>query len=88
MRTTITIDDKLFHRLEGVAESSNISFKEALNATIESGLKVSGLGEEKTAPFIVKVVKSRLRPGFDEGHLNAYLDELDATFFAAEGERA
>jgi hypothetical protein len=88
MRTTITIDDKLFHRLEGVAESSNTSFKEALNTAIESGLKVCGLGEEETAPFTVKVVKSLLRPGLDEGHLNTYLDDLDATFFAAEGDRA
>jgi hypothetical protein len=84
MRTTITLEDGLFYRLEAVAERSHRSFKEVLNETIKAGLSLKSDEDEASPPFSVKAFDSRVKAGIDEGRLNAYLDDLEAESFVAE----
>jgi len=87
MRTTVTLEDSLFHRLEMVAEHSHSSFKDVLNETIKAGLSLTCGEADEQPPFSVRPVDSRIKAGIDEGRLNALLDELDAGDFVAEQGR-
>lgn len=87
MRTTITLDDKLFHRLEMVAERSHSSFKKVVNETLQAGLSLTGCVGEPGPPFEVRPTRSRIRSGIDEGRLNALLDESEADDFSAKEHR-
>ena len=83
MRTTITLDDSLFHRLETVAERTHRSFKDVLNETIKAGLSLTNSVLDGQPPFSVQAVDTRIKAGIDEGRLNAYVDDLDVEAFVA-----
>jgi hypothetical protein len=84
MRTTITLDDQLYSRLEALARRSHRSVKDMLNDTLKIGLSFSGVKGEDQVPFTVSVVNSSLQAGIDQGHLNSCLDDLDSAAFTPE----
>ena len=77
MRTTLTLDDDLAHKLKALARFQSRPFKEVVNATLRRGL--TGQGKEAAAaPYRVETFRSGLRPGVDPLRLNQLVDELEA----------
>jgi hypothetical protein len=61
VRTTVTLDDDLAAKVRGLAQERGISFKDALNTALRSGLSGSVAGR----PYRVEPRPMRLRPGID-----------------------
>ncbi|MDA0345858.1 MAG: hypothetical protein O3C43_01030 [Verrucomicrobia bacterium] len=76
MRTTLTIDDDLAHKLKLAASRQQKSFKEVVNQTLKKGL---GSSSEKANRGRVKLKTQALsyHKGVDEVRLKDLLDELD-----------
>jgi len=85
MRTTVTLDDEVFYRLEAIAQRTHHSFKDVLNDALMIGLHVKGSEEDSAPPFSVVPVKSGIKVAMDEVEVNAYLEELDGDDFLIEG---
>lgn len=62
MRTTITLDPDVAVKLKRLAGERGISFKEALNSTVRSGLRRE---EAPARPYRVPSRRLGLRPGVD-----------------------
>ena len=81
MRTTVTLDPDVEQLLRDDMQRRRLSFKEALNQAIRSGLSnATGPGADET-PFIVRARGMGLRAGLDSGRLNQIADELEAEGF-------
>ena len=62
MRTTVTLDEDVAVALQQLARDRGVSFKEALNTSVRSGLaRASGVA----APYRVPARSLGLRPGVD-----------------------
>lgn len=66
MRTTVTLDPDLAHKLRAVAHERGISFKDALNGALRRGLADSP--ERGSRPYRLPVRPLGLRPGVDLEH--------------------
>ncbi|MFW6360811.1 MAG: DUF2191 domain-containing protein [Spirochaetota bacterium] len=77
MRTTLTIEDFLFEKLNEKAHREKKSFKQVVNETIYRGLMVA---ESPTgaADFTVEPHSCGRKAGIDYGKLNQLSDELEA----------
>lgn len=76
MRTTLTIDDDLAHRLRATAARERKSFKEAVNQALRRGL--ASPHRRKSGPRIkLKVRGLKYRKGVDEVRIKDLLDEAD-----------
>lgn len=62
MRTTVTLDPDLVAKLKRVAHERGISFKEALNGALRTGL---GEHVVPARPYRVRPRRLGLRPGVD-----------------------
>jgi hypothetical protein len=75
MRTTITLDEDTAAGLRRVMRERDITFKEAVNATLRAGL---GTAREAARPYAQPVFSLGVRPGIDLDHalrLAAALDD-------------
>lgn len=77
MRTTLTIDDDLAGLLKRRAKETGVSFKEAVNRAIRSGLgeaavKTKGKSVPRVIPFSLG-----FKPGIDTNKLGKLADELE-----------
>lgn len=77
MRTTLTLDDDLAHRLRDLAHKKRISFKEALNTTLRRGLTAQQAAGRRGTAFRVDTFRSNFRPGVDPLRLNQLSDEVE-----------
>jgi hypothetical protein len=80
MRTTVTLDPDVEQLLRDQMQRRRLSFKEALNQAIRTGLSNTPAGAEET-PFVVHAQRMGLRAGLDAGRLNQMADELEAEGF-------
>lgn len=80
MRTTVTLDADVEQLLQDQMQRRRLSFKEALNQAIRTGLSNTPAGVEET-PFVVRARRLGLRAGLDAGRLNQMADELEAEAF-------
>lgn len=79
MRTTITLDDDVAARLEGVMEQRRQTLKAAVNEALRAGLDVLDTRQRAPAPY-------RIRP-FNLGRsLVGSLDNVEEVLSRAEGE--
>lgn len=62
VRTTVTLDEDVAAALQAVARERGLSFKEALNTAVRSGLSRPG---EERSPYRVPARALGLRPGID-----------------------
>ena len=81
MRTTVTLDPDVEQMLRDAMQRRRLSFKEALNQAIRTGLShAAGAGADETR-FVVHSRRMGLRAGLDAGRLNQMADELEAASF-------
>ncbi len=81
MRTTVTLDPDVEQLLQDAMHRRRLSFKEALNQAIRTGLSQgAGVSADET-PFVVHAQRMGLRAGLDAGRLNQMADELEAEGF-------
>jgi hypothetical protein len=86
MRTTLTVDEELFHMIREEAARTKRSFREVLNARLRQGFSVSGTKRPKfkVEPFDT----GGLVPGVDGEKLNQLFDTLEAErFIGGRGDR-
>ena len=81
MRTTVTLDPDVEQLLRDAMQRRRLSFKDALNQAIRSGLSRSNDTKAVEAPFVVRARQMGLRAGIDAGRLNQVADELEAEAF-------
>jgi hypothetical protein len=81
MRTTVTLDADVEQLLRDSMQRRRLSFKEALNQAIRSGLLNAGARGSDDVPFVVRTRSMGLRAGLDSGRLNQMADELEAESF-------
>ncbi|MDY7030140.1 MAG: DUF2191 domain-containing protein [Spirochaetota bacterium] len=77
MRTTLTIEDFIFERLNEKAHRERKSFKQVVNETLSRGLLISD-SPSQPEHFSVKVHACGRREGIDYGKLNQLSDEIEA----------
>jgi hypothetical protein len=77
MRTTLTLDPDVAHRLELEMKRSNDGLKAVVNRALRIGL---GMSDKPTRPRPFRVVPHdfRFRPGIDLDRLNQLADELES----------
>ena len=76
MRTTLTIDDVIIHRLKDRAAKEGVTFKELVNQALRLGLA------QKETPhppksFRVKAHRLGMKPGFSRLSMNQLYDQLE-----------
>jgi hypothetical protein len=82
MRTTLTLDDDLAGLLKQRAKELGVSFKEAVNRTLRTGLgDAASAGRRRPAPKTVPH-SFGFSPGVDLDKLGQLADELAAEAFA------
>jgi len=83
MRTTVTLDEDVFERLQGLSHKLRKPFRTVLNDAVRKGLGQSNRSPKQT-PFRVVAHDGRLRPGFDERRFNQLADEMEAEAVASK----
>lgn len=79
VRTTLSLEPDVAHRLKQMTASGKKSFKEVVNESLRLGL---GLKKAQRHPrFRVEPHSSPYRPGVDRTKLNQLVDELEAQEF-------
>lgn len=81
MRTTVTIDPDVEQLLRDAMQRRRLSFKEALNQAIRTGLSRGTEPNAEEPSFVVCARPMGLRAGLDAGRLNQMADELEAEHF-------
>jgi hypothetical protein len=81
MRTTVTLDPDVQQLLRDAMQRRRLSFKEALNQAIRSGLSRATNPSDDETSFVVRAQRMGLRAGIDAGRLNQMTDELEAESF-------
>jgi hypothetical protein len=77
MRTTLTIEDFIFERLNEKAHRERKSFKQVVNETLSRGLLISD-SPSQPEHFSVQAHACGRREGIDYGKLNQLSDEIEA----------
>jgi len=77
MRTTLTIEDFIFEKLNEKAHREKKSFKQVVNETLSRGLLISD-APSQSGNFSVQAHACGRREGIDYGKLNQLSDELEA----------
>ncbi len=86
MRTTVTLDDDLFHLLEQLARKGDAPLKQVLNAALRRGLGAAS-PQPPLKPYRAQTFDCALLPGADPLHFNRLLDDLDTEDFVRETRR-
>ena len=76
MRTTLTIDDDIAHKLKSVAARQQKSFKEVVNQALKKGLSTSSK-QSSTQRIKLKTQSLTYHKGVDEVRIKDLLDEID-----------
>jgi hypothetical protein len=76
MRTTLTIDEDVAHRLGEMTRLTGASFKQVVNDTLRAGLQ--GKPAPSLPPFRVTAKAAGFRGGVDILRLNQLNDELES----------
>ena len=76
MRTTLTLDDDVYRKLESETRRTGRSFKEVVNEHLRKSL-AAGKAETRRAPFRVNARPMGIQPGVDLSNIEQLLDELD-----------
>lgn len=75
MRTTLTLDDDVADMLRRVVKQRGVSFKEAVNSALRSGLSA---GEQPRArPYRITPRSLGVRPGVDLDRANRLAADLE-----------
>jgi len=76
MRTTLTLDADVAHRVEGEVRRTGKAMKVVVNEALRAGL---GLLSKPAAskPFEVRAYSLRFKPGIDLDRVNQLVDELE-----------
>ncbi len=82
MRTTLTLDDDLFHELRELARRTDTPFKQVVNAVLRSGLGNHVKPSPELPRFRVEAKPCGFRAGIDVLRLNQLNDELEVEDFA------
>ena len=77
MRTTLTLDEDVYRKLESESRRTGRSFKEVVNDHLRRSFAVSKESKQKP-PFRVKARDMGLRPGVDLSNIQELLDQLDS----------
>ncbi len=73
MRTTLTLDDDVAAKLKAIVRERGISFKEAVNAALRTGLGQGRPGK----PYRQQTYSLGLRPGLDLDRARGLADALE-----------
>jgi hypothetical protein len=73
MRTTVTLDPDVAAKLKQVARQRGVSFKEALNASVRSGLRSA----ESPQPYRVPTRRLGVKPGVNLDHALRIAAEME-----------
>ncbi len=76
MRSTVDIHDSLDQILRERAKELGITYKDALNRVVASGLHALDEASSRK-PYRVRAKACGFRPGVDSAHLNRIADELN-----------
>ena len=76
MRTTLTLDDDVYRKLESETRRTGRSFKELVNEHLRKSL-VASKPQARRNPFRVNARPMGIRPGIDLSNIEQLLDELD-----------
>jgi Ribbon-helix-helix protein, copG family len=76
VRTTLTLDDDVYHRLESETRRTGRSFKEIVNEHLRRSL-AAGRRDTQRPHFRVDAREMGLRPGVDLSSIEQLLDQLD-----------
>jgi hypothetical protein len=87
MRTTLTLDDDLAHRLREQARRTGESFKQVVNETLRQGLRSNAKPPTRLPRFKVEAKARGFRPGVDILRLNQLNEELQIEEFLAKEAR-
>jgi hypothetical protein len=74
MRTTVTLDDDVIAALRTVMRERGLSFKEALNSAVRSGLSVAN---PPARPYQVTPFTAQIHPGVDVAKINRLLADWE-----------
>ncbi len=77
MRTTLTLDDDVAHKLEAVAKRDGTSFKDTVNTLLRRGLAAQESRVRLPRRFRVEPFRSAFCGGVDPMRLNQLVDELE-----------
>ena len=78
MRTTLTLDEDVAHRLQERTRLTGASFKQVVNETLRAGLQGSEKPARPLPPFRVTPKAGGFRSGVDVRRLNQLNDELES----------
>ena len=77
MRSTLTIDDQIDQRVRQLAEKEHLSYKDAINQALKTGLDLLMVAEAPVR-YQVQAFDAGFQPGVDQGSLNRLADSLEA----------
>ncbi len=78
MRTTLTLDEDVAHRLRELTRLTGASFKQPVNETLRAGLQGAQKPAPPLPPFRVTPKAGGFRSGVDVLRLNQLNDELES----------
>jgi hypothetical protein len=76
MRTTLTLDDDVYAKIEAEAKKTGKSTKQVVNELLRRSL-VLGAAPVKTAPFKVRSRALGMRPGLNFDNIGDLLEQLE-----------
>jgi hypothetical protein len=76
VRTTLTLDEDVYRKLESETRSTGRSFREVVNEHLRRSL-AAGQKRTQRQPFRVEARTLDLRPGIDVSNIEQLLDQLD-----------
>lgn len=77
MRTTVTLDDELFQRLQAVMRERRSGFKETLNAVLRQGLEASRAPKTSKRYHAPTFDLGKTMPGIDLDRIAETLETLE-----------
>lgn len=78
MRTTLTLEEEIAEKLQELAATRRLTFKETVNSVLRRGLQAQEASAPEAEPFRLEPFRSSFRAGVDPLRLNQLADELDA----------
>ncbi len=81
MRTTLTIENDLAHRLRERAQLLNLPFKQVVNDALRRGISPA-VSHEPVPRFKVNPIHSGFAPGVDPLKLNQLNEQIETEAFA------
>ena len=79
IRTTVTLDKDVYDRARDFSKTRGISFREALNELVRTGLVAEAAPRPKK-PFRIKPFRMGLRPGLSYDNTEALLEYGEGPF--------